>query len=279
MPRRKDEEKLISSAPRQAVVFYPFTTRFEKVNKDNVLNTKRVDVTSSVTNLIYNKSKSNASGTFSITLKGSGPEGPRNWKHILRPGDWGMIYLSQFGIDIESTKGLKALISIDRVSRQKIISNDGKKTFLFKIEGRDFGKIFEKTQFYYNPYVPEKVQENLILLKSGIKITGTPEAFVRSYLDLYFGDGFVIKKGFKLDEIFQKLEKLDQVRIPGKIFKVFGLSETSGKLSQLLKIKIGGVLKNKDSKDDILEPEGYSWAIPPDRAVSSNLWSILNSVS
>jgi len=245
---------LISSSPRQAIIFYPFKNRFDNVTEDNIMETIRIDATSSATNINYSKSKSNASGTFSMQLVAD-----RNWIQILRPGDWGMLYISQFDIDTNSTKGLQALINIDRISKQKITSNDGKKRFIYRVTGRDFGKIFEKTRFYYNPYVPEEVQINYLILKSGIKITGSPETFVRSYLELYFGKGFIIEGTPPLreaDKITKQLEKLDQIRLPDAIYQVFNQKKVSGKLSDILKIEIGGILKHPNSKENLLRPEG-----------------------
>jgi len=163
--KRTDEEKLISSNPRQAVIFHPFTTRFSspiqniQIRSDNMMDTRRIDATSSVKNMSYNKSKSNASGTFSLELTSD-----RNWKHILRPGDWGVLYLSQFEIDTESTKGMLALVNIDRVSRQKFITNDGKKGFRYRVDGRDFGKIFEKKQNFIIIHIyPKRFNKTLYL--------------------------------------------------------------------------------------------------------------------
>jgi len=274
MAKRPDEEQLISSTPRQAVVFFPYINHYDGVTRGNLMKTREINATSSVYNLSYGNAKSGPSGIFSITL---GPD--KDWTRILRPGDWVMIYQSQFGIDTNGTKGLRCLGNIDRVSRQKIISNDGTKRFTYRVVGRDFGKIFEKTKFYYNPYIPKEVQQNFVFLKSGIKVTGSPASFVKTYVDLYLGSGTLIKdqiakrKNPSDKVVVEKLEKMDQLRLPDAIYKKFGEDKKINRFADILKVEIGGF------EDGSLNPEGYSWAIPPDRVVSGSLWDIIMSVS
>lgn len=270
MAKRSDEETLVTSQPRIGLLLYPFKNHFKGITNDNCMEVKRINATSSVKTMNYQTSKSSPSGTFSITLTSD-----RNWTQIVRPGDWLLLYESAFDIGIhdggnDTTKGLRCLGNIDRVSRQKSINNEGQRVFTYRIDGRDFGKVFEKIKFYYDPYIPKKVQENFAMLKSGIKITGTPASFVKSYLSLYLGNGWIIDEGLPKDQRLKKLEELDQLRIPKEIMKVFGVNSNDGKLYDLLRT---------DIPEDELAPVGYSWSIPPDRATNGSLWDILTSVS
>jgi len=270
------EQTLISSTPKIGVLFFPFTYRYKGLTATNFMDVTRTDATSSVTHFTYQKSKSEASGSFSIEMKGD-----KDWTTVLRPGDWVMLYESAFGVGIrgpgkDTTQGLRLLGNIDRVSRQKVITQDGKKIYTYKVDGRDFGKVFEKLQFYYNPYIPDRVQENFVIMKSGIKITGTPAEFVRSYLDLYVGKGWIKDAALPDTQGLKQLPELDQMRIPQPILNIFGNSgsekEKTGRLMDILRIEIGGA-------NGQLTPEGFSWSIPPEKATNGTLWDILQSVA
>ncbi|CAK0749548.1 hypothetical protein CCP1ISM_330003 [Azospirillaceae bacterium] len=274
MARRPDEEKLITSLPRIGLLLFPFVHHFNSLTEANLMQVKRVDATSSVKSFTYQKNKSQAAGTFSIVLTSD-----QNWTQIVRPGDWLLLYESAFGIGIrgrgtgkDSTKGLRCLGNIDRVSRQKTITQDGKKMFTYRIDGSDFGKVFEKIKFYYNPFQPKAVSNIFATLKGGIKITGSPASFVKSYVNLYLGDGTIKDEALKGDQILKKLEELEQLKIPSEIMEIFGNKTNSGRLFDILEMDI-------PEGSDNLTPTGYSWAIPNDRALNGSLWDILKSVS
>jgi len=269
MPRRKDEEKLVTSLPRIGLVMFPYANHYTFISegRGNVLEARRLDATSSVKKMVYSKSKSSASGNFTVDLTSD-----QSWDRVVRPGDWVMLYLSRFGINTKTTKGLICLGNIDRVSRRKSTTRDGKKFFTYRISGRDFGKIFDKSKFYYNPYVPKSVQNNFVILKKGFKITGSPAEFLQSYLNLYFGDGLVVQLSATKKKQKIKSDQFNQVRLPKPVYDAFGVRKSTGKFSDILRVEIGGA-------DTSLVPEGYSWAIPSERAINGSLWDIIVSIS
>lgn len=274
-----DAADLFSARPKQAVVFYSYKYHFGTRAQDHPDDTVTIDATQSVYSISVGEAKTSVSGNFSVIL---GPD--QNWPNRVRPGDWCAIYVSQFGIGPDDssnpTKGLRCLGNIDRVSKVKTTMPDGKIKIIYKVMGRNFGKIFEKTQFYYNPYIPDSIAVQLVISKSGfMKITGTPSDFLYSYLNLYYGDGFKVStksnsqnpgiSGTKTNK-GGKIDEMNQVRIPQAIYKLFGVQNRTGKLADILKIEIG---------DKDLAPDGYSLYIPPDRVLNKNLWQILQSIS
>ena len=99
MPKRSFEESQISSTPKIAVTAYPFVDHF--MIKDSSMKVTKVDLTTSVIDLNYSKSKAEPSGEFVITLGAD-----QNWAKMIRPGDWITIHMSRFDINVENSDGL-----------------------------------------------------------------------------------------------------------------------------------------------------------------------------
>jgi len=98
------EEKLVTSNPRIALVFYPYKNHYTGITQSNLLDVHTIEATSSVKTASYSKSKTDASGQFSIDLTSD-----REWTRMVRPGDWMTLYMSRFKIDIKGTKGMKCV--------------------------------------------------------------------------------------------------------------------------------------------------------------------------
>lgn len=255
--------ELKSSTPRIKVLLFPFSfTRKEIVSPFNVMMVNEIDATEAVVTTNYSKSKSNPSGTFQIVLKPT-----RKWDVTVKPGSWVMIYISQYKIDTSGTKGLKCLGIIDRVARNFSIDQDGVKSINYTIDGRDFGKVFERNKMYFDPFIPKESQVYNTINEEGIKITGDPSHFVKSYINLFLGDGSYSSGGISIPG---KSERRDMMRMPPAIAKKFGVGAAKN-FADVLQIVVGGV--------DGLEPEGYSWYIAPTRIIENNLWDLIVNVA
>ena len=91
------------------------------------------------------KDMSYPSGMFTLKLAPS-----KNWKKKIKNGDWLEIFFSNDG-----EKRLKFLGNVDRVSRtREVDAKTGAMSVRYMIFGRNFGKVFEKTNIYYNPCLP-----------------------------------------------------------------------------------------------------------------------------
>jgi len=132
-----------------------------------------------------------SSSTFQLTLLPS-----KNWKQVLSPGDWLMIYihdnssLNKGDESIQDTKNLIMLGNVDRVSRslQKDKETD-KTTLRYVVSGRGIQKVFENTDIWWNPYLATDKEMDVILRDAGLEILGNPSILTNNLLEVFLGSG------------------------------------------------------------------------------------------
>lgn len=285
----------IFSTPRQQVVIYPFKHRFLHSNEDaKLLAVNRQEITNFVVETNYTKSKENPSGTFYIILSNS-----RDWQYVLKPGDWLTIHQSQINLSPKTTQGLMCFGSVDRVSKIKSYDGDGKRVITYKVEGRDFGKIFEETKFYFNPYVNNSSEASLltILPMLGSVQLGHPVKLFCHYFNLYYGgkDPAIQVQQFK--------QTLNQVLIPKEIMALFGATKPEARFSDIVRLKFGedgtyhylkdafvqdilkttlqqrSELDQRPSNIQSLFPEGFALSMPLDLVANNSFWDILRTIA
>lgn len=151
-----------------------------------------------------NKDINSPSGVFSIKAAPS-----KNWKKLVRNGDWIMIFFSKDG-----EKRLRMLGNIDRVSRTKEIDAEtGSMAVRYMIYGRDFGKVFEKTNIYYNPFLPQNNPAiiDTIFRKEGITFSGSPNEIIEQLLSVFLGGGIqsieILNQWFISDDLKREVLK------------------------------------------------------------------------
>lgn len=141
-----------------------------------------------IDSLQVSKSIQQASGTFEISVLPS-----RNWKAELSPGDWVMIYIyNEFQNNQEplDTKNCVMIGNIDRVSRSLTRDEDEDKvTLRYRISGRNFGKVFEETDLWFDPYAEQVNTLDVALRNAGLEILGNPTDLVNNLLDVFLGEG------------------------------------------------------------------------------------------
>lgn len=196
---------------------FPYTqriTRFDlsplKSDLNELLNTQETIIDSGILSCSITRDKGNFAASFTVTLKLT-----RNYTSLLKPGDWIFIYLDQADqIDYTNgtNSGLKIIGNIDRVSTSKVVDDKGTIIRTCRIDGRDVGKIFEKTQLFYNPYDPESFQQYTVLC-TGLIMSGTPKDFISKYLNLFLGGGIAeVENAYNKPLLFQML-------LPPKVFR------------------------------------------------------------
>lgn len=180
------------------------------------------------------KSIEASSGTFNITLLPS-----KNWKQVLSPGDWIMIFFddkygaaSRYLNDKASTKNMVMLASIDRVSKSLSKNEDTDRVELrYNISGRNFGKVFEETDIWYDPYQLQNDTINRVILpNAGLELTGNPSKMCKALLNVFLGKGEQFPKGRTSD--------LRNWRIPSSLAQMLGSNSTDPKFFDVLGIKI-----------------------------------------
>lgn len=160
--------KIFSTAPDAEVLFFPFESEITYDGKKGkaiitsktpgVLGVNQISARKDIIELTTNKPKSGV-GTFNVTLSSN-----QNWKRLVHPGAWCMIYISDHRLDdLEKNKyaatensGFKMLGIVRTVRRQEYLNPEtGAKTIRYMIAGEDFQSIFN---------VPIYVNKNLTTL-------------------------------------------------------------------------------------------------------------------
>lgn len=181
-----------------------------------------------IASMSISKSVDMASGTFQLQLFPS-----KNWKQILSPGDWILIYMfDSLGASKEGTKNLLMTANIDRVSRslQKNEEND-KVELRYIVSGKSFGKVFEKSDIWFNPYANQvESLNNVTLVKAGLEFLGSPDEMVKKAVDTFLGNGAKFTNG--------STPSLNTWKIPAELARVFGSTSTSPRFFDILRLEI-----------------------------------------
>ncbi len=226
------------------------------------INNKSLDTTDfieddAIISCTIARDKNSPSGYFSFILKPI-----KNYVNIVKPGDWVLVYLDDASnINLSTQSGLKCIGIVNRVAENKVAMENGTVVTSYVVHGSDFGKVFEKTEMFFNPYISPDLKAT-VLQKLAINIFGSPQNFINAYLDIFLGDA---KKQNLEDILFQQL-------IPSKLYTI-----------------LNGERRSKGSNvafDDILvrqfadeTKEGNSVYRSISRLMSGSLWNTIEQAS
>lgn len=196
-----------------AELFLPSNLR----SSDETFTTTTIyELREDVANLRINKSINNPSSDFNFTLFPS-----EDWPSKVSPGDWVVIKMFN-NIENEkfvNTKGNKNIVCIGNVDRvAKVIDrneDDDKIELRYQVSGRGFGKVFEMTNTYFNPYATMPSTLDVFLREKGLPLSGNPTKLVKALLDIFLGDGVSITG--------LKTKRLKQWSIPSELVQNLGL--------------------------------------------------------
>lgn len=206
---------------------FPFASSLKPpTSESNVFAVDQGIIETEIESISTQKSMREPSGTFDITLLPS-----RNWRQVLAPGDWLVIYLFN---SVEEkfqfhNKNVVMFGNVDRVARvrQKDQQTD-KTTVRYHISGRDFGKVFEDTDVFFNPYAgvfKNPALINTYLQQRGLPLAGTPAEFVSDLIDVFLSaDGAQLHNP---DLGPAATEPLNQWKIPTEVSQFFQGGGTS----------------------------------------------------
>lgn len=181
---------------------------------------ERETIENEVISVKINKENDRPSGTFDITLMPS-----RNWKRFISPGDWLVIYLfnrmtTTESEDLDTTENAVLFGNVDRVSRSlQRNENDDKVQLRYQISGRNFGKVFEETDIYFDPYSIQQTVADVMLQQAGLSIQGSPDEQFEDILDVFLGKGITTKNG--------RTTQLKQWRVPSDVSSLFKANGTN----------------------------------------------------
>lgn len=217
-------------------------TRKEPASDREIYSVVQGLIEDEICDINVNKSIDTPSGSFRITILPS-----KNWKTEISPGDWLAIYLSSEGEDFNSsspgTKNMVMFGSVDRISRTKQREEDSDRVVVrYVISGRDFGKVLEDTDIWFNPFTRPQDQRDLVLTMAGLQFTGSPNDFFEQVINIFLkeesadifgslptGAGLTdvaLKQNFVPTQIADIFSTLSDTRIPSyvprKLYRPFG---------------------------------------------------------
>jgi LysM repeat protein len=186
----------------------------------------RVDSSTSVTrglleeeikSVRISKSLMQMSSSLEINLHPS-----QNWKQLIAPGDWMLVYMhdqmhgrGKYAESISDTKNMLMLANVDRVARSLERQGEGNDKAMLKytVSARGFGKVFEDTDIWYDPYATQEQLTDSALLTAGLQFSGSPDQMIYQLLDVFLGKGANLDTGLTHD--------IKNWRIPQELMKAF----------------------------------------------------------
>jgi len=212
-----------SQAPDANVIFYPFEVEdTEAKGGRNTIDIKTTDVVAHdhIIELQTNKPKTGV-GTFSMMLSSA-----VNWKGILHPGCWCIIYISNERLTGEEggqeDSGLKMLGIVRSIRRsEQTDPATGKKTLRYLVTGEDFHSILT-IPIYINQHLTQTLQGES--LPSGLFLFGKqwqafirPNEVVKALVDSLLGrPAFIADKGNN-STVVQNVPLLNRTGVPYRI--------------------------------------------------------------
>lgn len=187
---------------------------------DNISKSKKCSLVGKLTGEIescsVSKNIEQPSASFNFTLFPT-----KNWKQEISPGDWLVIY---FHSSLEpmkerptDTKNMVLIGNVDRIAR--VIQKDQETditTLRYQVSGRNFGKVFEQTDIWYDPYTIQQATLDVALRTAGLEIVGNPSTQTGKVLDVFLGKGAQFADG--------KTSSLNQWFLPEALSKLLGSS-------------------------------------------------------
>lgn len=223
------------------IVWFPWTTEFpgDAANPDyGVLSDSKVfDISAHLTqSCVFTKNRGAPAGHFNFKLDNS-----RDWKSVMRPGQWCTIYLSNSG-DLKlptqsaggsGTKGLpevnkhalvkkrlRAICYIERVAVNTLAS-DGVVDVVYEVSGRDYGVVYEETSVWFNYFQFEQLQVTGLSDKVQYANSRTIKELLDVTHDLFYAPQRVIPGKTDPAELFAEVGV--QWLLPKKMVSLLGL--------------------------------------------------------
>ena len=141
------------------------------------LSTEKHEIYDHIVSFTYNKSMSSPAGSFQCKILPV-----FDYSKIISPGDWVQIYLTTD----DDKKHKRVIGNVDRVSLETVMNEDGTRESHFMISGRDFGKIFQDTNIWFNPYKIGDLEATI--LDKVNEIGGPSNVLIKNVIDLFLND-------------------------------------------------------------------------------------------
>lgn len=206
-----------------------------KVTLQSYKEGKAVDITRDIRTLRVNKNLYQPAGNFEIELlPGIDKETKASWYYRTTPMDYIEIRFTRDWDTLEIPVVMRGFV--DDVSMAITVDNNGSPNRIYRISGRDMGKIFDITRIYYLREVSKDLQ--LITLpgfkqleqKYGLKISGKPNEIVESLFHIATNQLALIRK---TQSAVPEIKCLTSPTIKGAVNQ-FALSQEDGSVWDLM---------------------------------------------
>lgn len=242
----------------------------------------RLDISSQVKSVSFNKSMGSAAGSFSITLANSPNFGTNDWKDIIKRGFWCMIYMSNNGeLDISQTvvetrpklseaKNIRCIGYVERVGINLAVDDNRALSVGVTVTGRDFGIVYEETNIWHNLFQFDKIMlDGIAQTKLNVMGNVRIHEALDTLHDLFYFPGNI--PGAKVNENKSLLSIGLQWLLPKEMLIDCGFNLTS-----LSKGTYWGALPNVKN----FSPTGAGIAVDkPGDYLSGNAWDQLRRLS
>lgn len=184
-----------------------------------ISNSDSFDISNHLVNsCVFSKNRGSPAGSFNFKLDNS-----RDWKEIIRPGQWCLIFMTNEGDLILPTKEklgkkfsnlptinksaikknrLRGMCYIERVAVNVVMNDNGVLEVSYEVSGRDFGVIYEETSIWFNYFQFEQLQVAGLSEKLQFSNQKTIKELLSVTHDLFYAPQKVIKNASNPTELF-----------------------------------------------------------------------------
>jgi len=190
-----------------------------------------------VQSVAFTKNRGAPAGSFNFKLDNS-----RDWKSIIRPGQWLTIFMSNEGdlllpdsekfgkgtanlptVDARSIKKnrLRGMCYVERVT-VNTMQEEGVLDVFYEVSGRDFGVCYEETSVWFNYFQFEQLQVQGLADQIQFSNLKTIRELLDVTHDLFYAPGKVIKGKTDPAELFGEVGI--QWLLPKKMLTLLGIT-------------------------------------------------------
>jgi hypothetical protein len=180
------------------VVVFPYVNQVisETATIDETMKTTTLDVSPYLTNCNFSKTLSSPSGSFSFSLAPS-----QDWKAMIKPGTWCLIYMSQDGdlkisnpgdaqllpTDLLKQKAkCRGICYIERVALRNDLNETGTVEYSYEFSGRDFGIIYDETNIWHDYFQFDKTFFDSLSALVNVNANPTVDTLIETIHNLFF---------------------------------------------------------------------------------------------
>ena len=223
------------------ITVYHYVHQSKAAIEGNAHEVKRIDFdTGDLSVFSYNKGYTEPAGRFTFTLL------PRlNYVKLISAGDWVTIRIKNDEIDHIRCVGI-----VDAITRSSLMNKDGKRHISYEVTCSDFGKVFQLSNIWLNPYEGDNIFIQEFIKQSGAGQLYRADYVVGRVLDSWLDPQSPVGKKYGNPFI-----------VPPEIFKDLGLSGSSSIFNDLCRRLFSSYSVNAYKAMSMPEINGSLWTL------------------